>query len=89
MEPNKPTPRRTFGTDASLTWVEQLKHIERASSKAVTSLSKMLDSAGEGSEVAEIVRALSQAQQMCNRALSGSGEEQELTDEQLARAIKK
>ena len=84
MAPNEPT-RRVFGTDASLDWPEQIEFIRRASSKAVTRLYAMLDSAAEGSEVAEIVRALSQAQAMAMKALSRDGEGAEPTDEQLMR----
>lgn len=88
MRPNEPT-RRVFGTDASLSWDEQVEYIRKASSKAVTRLFAMLDSAAEGSEVAEIVRALSQAQAMAMKALQQSGEGTEPTDEELIRRTKK
>jgi len=84
MKPNEPT-RRVFGTDASLDWPEQIEFIRKASSKAVTRLFAMLDSAAEGSEVAEIVRALSQAQAMAMKALNRDDPGHEPTDEQLMR----
>lgn len=87
MEPNKPT-RRVFGVDAGLDWSEQLEQIRRASSKAVTRLLSMLDSAADGSEVAEIVRALSQAQLMAQRATGGDSPGAEPTDAQLIKATK-
>jgi hypothetical protein len=86
MKPNEPTPRRTFGTDASLSWSEQLEHIRKACSKAVTRLSTMLELASEGSEVVEIVRALSQAQSMAMKATGGDGDGKEPTDAQLMKA---
>jgi hypothetical protein len=88
LEPNKPT-KRVYGTDASLSWEDQVEYIRKASSKAVTRLYAMLDSVAEGAEVAEIVRALSQAQAMAIKALSKDDPGQEPTDEQLMKRVPK
>jgi hypothetical protein len=88
MEPNKPTPPRRFGTDASLDWPEQLDTIRRASSKAVTRLLSMLDGADESS-IAEIVRALAQSHAIVSKALAKDDPGQEPTDEQLMKRVPK
>jgi hypothetical protein len=88
MKPNVPT-RRVYGTDASLDWPQQLEQIRKACSKAVTRLYALLDSVSAGAEVADIVRALSNAQSMALKATghSGGGDEPP-SDSQVIKAAK-
>lgn len=88
MDPNKPTPPRRFGTDASLDWPEQLDQIKRACSKAVTRLAAMLDGAAEGQEIGDIVLALQRAQAMALKSTGGEGSGEEPTDQELLRKAK-
>jgi hypothetical protein len=88
MEPNKPTPRKVYGTDASLPYQQQLDYVEKANSKLVTRLYSQIDSA-DMSELAELSQVLTRAQAIAMKGIGGTDQAQELTDEQLARAIKK
>lgn len=88
MDPNKPTPPRRFGTDASLDWPEQLDQIKRACSKAVTRLSSMLDMAAEGEEISDIVLAMQRCQAMALKSMGGEGDGGEPTDAELLRKTK-
>jgi hypothetical protein len=89
MEAHKPTPPRRYGTDSSLDWPEQLETIKRASSKAVTRILSMMETAAEGSEVAELVRALAQSHAIVSKALAKNDPEAEPTDEQLMKRVPK
>lgn len=89
MDPNKPTPPRRFGTDASLDWPEQLETIKRACSKAVTRLAAMLDGAAEGQEIGDIVLALQRTQAIAIKSMGGEGAGEEPTDAELLRHTKK
>jgi hypothetical protein len=87
MEKDKPT-KRVYGTDASLPYQQQLDYVEKANSKLVTRLYSQIDSA-DMSELAELSQVLTRAQAIAMKGIGGTDQAQELTDEQLARAIKK
>ncbi len=88
MAPNVPT-RRTFGTDASLSWEDQETMIMKTASMAVTRLHAMIQTADESS-VSELVRALSQVQLVVSRARHSDDElNEQITDDMLIRKAKK
>lgn len=87
LKPNEPTPRRVFGTDASLTWEEQREQGRKNNSMVMSRLATMIETSTENN-IAELTSALSRAMAI---AKTGDKQDQEpaLTDEQLARHIKK
>lgn len=87
MDKNKPT-QRVYGTDATLDYSRQLDLVEKANSKLVTRLYGQIEAA-DMSELAELSQVLTRAQAIAMKGMSGNDPEPNLTDEQLARAIKK